>query len=106
MHIKQLLEKLINLYTLKSSLIKFMNQLLLSNTLKKSLIEIILSKDLIISEKKKKKYFKKVFLRNLSKPISKITGISEFYSREFYVNTFTLDPRPESELIVDYAKKN
>mgnify|MGYP001239933759 CR=1 FL=1 len=106
MHIKQLLEKTNKLYTWNSTFNKiYESQLLLSNTLNKSLIEIILSKDLIISEKKKKKYFKKVFLRNLGKPISKITGISEFYSREFYVNTFTLDPRPESELIVDYAKK-
>ena len=29
----------------------------------------------------------------------------EFYSREFFVNSFTLDPRPESELIIDCIKR-
>ena len=45
------------------------------------------------------------YFRNLGKPLSKIIGVKEFYSRQFFVNSFTLDPRPESELIVDCVKK-
>ena len=30
--------------------------------------------------------------------------MSEFYSREFFVNSQTLDPRPETELIIDLIK--
>ena len=57
------------------------SQLLISNILKKKLIEIILKKKLRISEKNKKKFLKKIFLRKLGKPISKIIGQKEFYSR-------------------------
>ena len=39
------------------------------------------------------------------KPISKIFGIKEFYSYEFFTNSNVLDPRPESETLVDVAKK-
>ncbi len=35
------------------------------------------------------------------KPISKIIGYKEFYGRKFIVTQDTLDPRPETELIVD-----
>ena len=61
--------------------------------------------ELKITEKKKKKFLKKIYFRNLGKPLSKIIGEKEFYSRQFFVNSFTLDPRPESELIVDCVKK-
>ena len=56
-------------------------------------------------QKKKKKFLKKIYFRNLGKPLSKIIGVKEFYSRQFFVNSYTLDPRPESELIVDCVKK-
>ena len=80
------------------------SQLLLSKLLNKNIIEIIYTKDLEISEKKKK-ILKENFFRNLGKPVSKLIGKKEFYSREFFVDSFTLDPRPESELIVDCVKK-
>ena len=35
------------------------------------------------------------------KPVSKIIGCKEFYGRAFVVTGDTLDPRPETELIVD-----
>ena len=40
----------------------------------------------------------------MGKPLSKIIGKKEFYSREFFVNSQTLDPRPETELIIDLVK--
>ena len=40
----------------------------------------------------------------MGKPLSKIIGKKEFYSREFFVNSRTLDPRPETELIIDLVK--
>ena len=56
-------------------------------------------------QKKRKKFLKKIYFRNLGKPLSKIIGVKEFYSRKFFVNSDTLDPRPESELIVDCVIK-
>tara|TARA_B100000575_G_scaffold223497_1_gene183929 strand:+ start:258 stop:1112 length:855 start_codon:yes stop_codon:yes gene_type:complete len=37
--------------------------------------------------------------------ISNITGKREFYGREFIVNGDVLDPRPDTELIIDIIKK-
>ena len=36
--------------------------------------------------------------------MSTIIGKKEFYAREFFVNSQTLDPRPETELIIDLVK--
>ena len=64
-----------------------------------------MNKDLVISDKKKKKFLKKIFLKISFKPLSKIIGYKDFYSREFFVNSYTLDPRPESELLIYSIKK-
>ena len=41
--------------------------------------------------------------RKAGSPISRLRGHREFYSLDFALNAATLDPRPESELIVDAA---
>jgi release factor glutamine methyltransferase len=38
-------------------------------------------------------------------PIAKILGFKEFYGRNFFTNKHTLDPRPDSETIIDAVKK-
>ena len=40
------------------------------------------------------------------KPVSKIFGFKEFFSNEFIVNKNVLDPRPETELLVELTIKN
>ena len=48
------------------------------------------------------KYFKKLVLKRLSKePISKILRKKYFWKSEFFVNKNVLDPRPETELIIE-----
>ncbi len=79
-------------------------QILISKLLNLSLLRVIVDREINVSKKNKKKFLKQIYFRSLGKPISKIIGIKEFYSREFFVNSFTLDPRPESELIIDYIK--
>lgn len=39
--------------------------------------------------------------RSNREPISKILGYKYFYNNKFFTNKYTLDPRPETELIVD-----
>lgn len=41
--------------------------------------------------------------RQQGKPLSRIYGLREFYGLNFNLSTETLDPRPETELIVDLA---
>jgi release factor glutamine methyltransferase len=50
--------------------------------------------------------FNKVFNRRLShEPISKIINKKNFWKDEFYVNEYVLDPRPETEGIVEESIK-
>ena len=41
--------------------------------------------------------------RSEGEPIAYITGHKEFYSLDFKVNKYVLIPRPETEMLVDYA---
>ena len=41
--------------------------------------------------------------RRAGEPVSRITGTRGFYGREFIVTAATLDPRPESETLIDTA---
>ncbi len=50
--------------------------------------------------------FNKVLNRRLSnEPISKIINKKNFWKDEFYVNEFVLDPRPETEVILEESIK-
>ena len=67
--------------------------------------EIILSnfdiKDLNVN------YFEKILKERLQfKPISKIIKRKSFWKDDFYVNSNVLDPRPETELIVEEVLNN
>ncbi len=90
----------------KSNLSKpnYESKLIMSKLISKDLLEIFVNSDLTISEKQKKIFLKNIFKRFSGKPLSKIFGCKEFYSNEFYINNHTLDPRPESELLVDIVK--
>ena len=53
---------------------------------------------------KESEYLSKVVLQRLSgKPLSRIFGSKEFFSMKFDINEFVLDPRPESEILVQKA---
>jgi release factor glutamine methyltransferase len=41
--------------------------------------------------------------RALGEPVAYLVGKKEFYGRDFLLNTATLIPRPETELLIDYA---
>ncbi len=52
-----------------------------------------------------KKLDKKVALRTQHQPLAYIRGFSEFYGRKFKVNKRVLEPRPESEAMIDLLKQ-
>ena len=82
------------------------SRILLAHYLKVSKEYLIINHDLQLSSEQLKEYSKYIIRRGQGEPTSKITETKEFYGREFIVNDFVLDPRPDSELIIDVVKEN
>tara|TARA_B100001109_G_C18847451_1_gene467563 strand:- start:495 stop:1346 length:852 start_codon:yes stop_codon:yes gene_type:complete len=72
--------------------------------------EIIMNEEISLSKNENDLLSRVISERLSGKPISKIFGSKEFFSMDFKVNEYVLDPRPESEILVevalDYIKKN
>ena len=83
---------------------KYESILLFSKVNKIDFNDYYVNKKKKISKRQAKIFLKKIALRGMGKPLSKIIGKKEFYSRDFFVNSLTLDPRPETELIIDLVK--
>ncbi len=60
---------------------------------------------LILSAEQKQNLDELVHRRINGEPIAKILGYKEFYGRRFFTNAHTLDPRPDSETLVDAVRK-
>ena len=56
-----------------------------------------------VTEQENKILEKACLARLEGKPISRIIGVKEFYSLPFHISPATLDPRPDSECLVDSA---
>ena len=82
------------------------SRILLAHYLKVSKEYLIINHDQKLSTEQLKEYSKFIIRRGQGEPTSKITQSKEFYGREFFVNDFVLDPRPDSELIIDVVKEN
>ena len=82
------------------------SRILLAHYLKVSKEYLIINPDLKLSTEQLKEYSTYISRRGQGEPTSKITQTKEFYGREFIVNESVLDPRPDSELIIDVVKEN
>lgn len=82
------------------------SKILLAHYLNVSKEYLIINNDMQLSAEQLKEYSKLINRRGLGEPTSKITQKREFYGREFSVNNYVLDPRPDSELIIDVVKHN
>ena len=76
-------------------------RVLLSNAL--NLENNYLFSDIYVSEPDKETYLNMIKDRVDGKPVSKIISTRSFWNYEFYINSFTLDPRPDSEVLVETA---
>ena len=86
----------------KSILTAFLDsEILMAKALNKDRRYIILNFSQKIDEKDLKLYNKLISNRSLRKPVAYITNKKSFWKSEFYVNSHTLIPRPETELIVE-----
>ena len=81
------------------------SEILLSRILKKTREEILSNLDQKVKEKNILAFRKYLYRRSNNEPVAYILKEKEFWSKKFYVNRFTLIPRPETELLVDKLVK-
>ena len=67
--------------------------------------DIYMHNDILISLKEKNKFYCCLEKRILGKPVSRILGSRNFWKNNFLINKYTLDPRPDSEVIIDVVTK-
>ena len=80
-------------------------RLLIAHALGLSQEEYLLRQDDEISGDDQRKIDALVAQRLQSKPVAKIIGRKEFYGRGFLTNEHTLDPRPDTETLIDAVLK-
>ncbi len=80
--------------------------LLLAYSLSVDKEKIIFNPDLEISDLQKNSFFALVKRRALFEPLSQIVGKREFYGRDFLVTKDVLDPRPDSESLIELVLEN
>ena len=66
---------------------------------------IYMHNDIPISKKDKNKFYCFLDKRIQRKPVSRILGSRNFWKSNFLINKYTLDPRPDSEVIIDVLTK-
>ncbi len=67
--------------------------------------ELMLDSDILLKSREKKSLCEMVSRREKGEPISRILGSREFFSLDFKINNFVLDPRPETEHLVEESIK-
>ncbi len=87
------------------------SRLLLQNVLNITYEELLVSAKRLVTDEENERFEKYLGRRLLREPISKILQVKEFWKYKFRTNTATLDPRPESETIIEavlaeYQDKN
>jgi release factor glutamine methyltransferase len=75
--------------------------LLASHAFSLSLTKIMFSDEISCTKSEFCDFLTKVQRRAAREPVAKILGLKEFYGFEFITGSETLDPRPETELIID-----
>jgi release factor glutamine methyltransferase len=81
------------------------SELLLSKILNKKREEILINLNQEICQKYFSEYKKLIIRRSLNEPVAYILEEKEFWSKIFFVNTDTLIPRPETELMIEQLIK-
>jgi release factor glutamine methyltransferase len=80
-------------------------RLLLSYALDTTLEYIIRQENQPLEKDEAERFFYFLKRRGAQEPLSKIRGIKEFWSLPFFVNETTLDPRPDSETLIETVFK-
>ena len=66
---------------------------------------IYVHNDVLVSKEEKNKFCAYLNKRIQGKPVSRIVGSRNFWKNNFLINKYTLDPRPDTEVIIDVVTK-
>jgi release factor glutamine methyltransferase len=80
-------------------------RLLLQHAANIATADLVARPEMIVSAPAAVTYQMLVERRALREPVSKIIGIKEFFGREFLVSSAVLDPRPDSESLIELCLK-
>ncbi len=78
-------------------------EILLMFVLNFSRVQLFINKNYVLSDKERKFYLSLLEKRSYFMPVSYITGKREFMGLDFIVNSSTLIPRSDTEVLVEYA---
>ena len=67
---------------------------------------IYMHNNIPVSKEEKNKFYDYLDERLQGKPVSRIIGSRNFWKNNFLINKYTLDPRPDTEVIIDIVTKN
>lgn len=81
------------------------SELILSKLLNKRRENLLVNEETIVPLKTIKNFNKLIKIRSKRQPIAYILNKKEFWNYIFYVNKYTLIPRPETELMVESVLK-
>lgn len=81
------------------------SELILSKLLNKRRESLLVNEETIVPLKTIKNFNKLIKIRSRRRPIAYILNKKEFWNYIFYVNKYTLIPRPETELMVESVLK-
>ena len=76
---------------------------LLEDTLRLTPTQVYIDSEKNVDKKDEDKYLDSIFQRLEGRPLQYILGSWDFYGRKFFVGEGVLIPRPETELLVDFA---
>lgn len=79
--------------------------ILMEDSLHRDRSWILAHLEIKIPKEKLKSLDRKLKQRSTHVPLAYVRGFSEFYGRKFKVNRHVLEPRPESETMIDLLKK-
>jgi release factor glutamine methyltransferase len=78
---------------------------LLAHTLNCTALDLITDPARPVSGEQRHAFFKALTRRNAGEPLARIIGHRHFYGRPFRVSPATLEPRPDSECLIETALK-
>lgn len=79
--------------------------ILLAHALLVSKDWVIFNPDFLLNEKQQKEFFDLILRRANREPVSHLIGKREFFGEDFLVSKSVLDPRPDSEILIESVLK-